>query len=58
MLYTPASSSVPETEGIMYAIGGHPFWSLCTLNLLACQVRVTVGDSYFCCCVRMTFTER
>ena len=27
------------------------WWSLCTLCLLACQVRVTVGGSGFCCCV-------
>ena len=25
-------------------------WSLCTLYLLACQVRVTVGDSGLCWC--------
>ena len=27
------------------------WWSLCTLYLLPCQVRVTVGDSGLCCCV-------
>ena len=26
------------------------WWSSCTLYLLACQVRVTVGDSGLCCC--------
>ena len=26
-----------------------PWWSLCTLYLHACQVRVTVGDSGLCC---------
>ena len=26
------------------------WWSLCTLYLHACQVRVTVGDSGLCCC--------
>ena len=26
------------------------WWSLCTLYLLACQVRVTIGDSGLCCC--------
>ena len=25
------------------------WWSLCTLHLHACQVRVTVGDSGLCC---------
>ena len=36
--------------------GGHPFlrmylwWSLCTLYLHACQLRVAVGDSGLCCC--------
>ena len=33
-------------------------WSLCTLYLLACQVRVTVGDSGLCCCVCVTSLER
>ena len=28
----------------------HLWWSLCTLYLPACQVRVTVGDSGLCCC--------
>ena len=27
------------------------WWNLCTLFLLACQVRVTLGDSDLCCCV-------
>ena len=27
-------------------------------SLLACQVRVTVGDSGLCCCVRTTSFER
>ena len=27
------------------------WWNLCALYLLACQVRVTVGDSGLCCCV-------
>ena len=26
-------------------------WGLCTLYLLACQVKLTVGDSGLCCCV-------
>ena len=35
------------------------WWSLCTLYsctlyLLACQVRVTIGDSCLCCCVCVT----
>ena len=28
---------------------------LCTCHLLACQVRVAVGDSGLCCCVCVTF---
>ena len=32
--------------------------SWCTLHLLACQVRVTVGDSGLCCCVCVTSCER
>ena len=31
------------------------WWSLCTLCLLACQVRVTVGDSGFCWCIFVTY---
>ena len=34
------------------------WWSLCTLHLHACQVRVTVSDSGLCCCVRLTSFER
>ena len=30
------------------------WWSLCTLYLHACQVRVTVGDSGLCCCTFVT----
>ena len=33
------------------------WWSLCTLYLLACQVRATVGDSGLCCCVSLTSFE-
>ena len=31
------------------SIRGCLWWSLCTCYLLACQVRVTVGDSGLCC---------
>ena len=34
------------------------WWSLRTLYLLACQVRVTAGDSGPCCCVCVTSFER
>ena len=34
------------------------WWSLCTLRLHACQVRVTVGDSGLCCCTCVTYFER
>ena len=34
------------------------WWSLCPLYLLACQARVTVGDSGLCCCVCVTSFER
>ena len=33
-------------------------WSLFTLYLHACQVRVTVGDSGLCCCTCVTYIER
>ena len=32
-------------------------WSLCTLYLHACLVRVTVGDSGLCCCTCVTYFE-
>ena len=34
------------------------WWSLCTLCLHVCQVRVTVGNSDLCCCAYMTSVER
>ena len=34
------------------------WWSLCTLYLHACQVRVTVGDSGLCSCTCVTYFER
>ena len=34
------------------------WWNLSTLHWLACQVRVTVGDSGLCCCVCLTSFER
>ena len=34
------------------------WWSLCTLHLQACQVRVTVGHSGLCCCTSATYFER
>ena len=33
-------------------------WSLCTLYLRACQVRVTAGDSGLCCCACVMYIER
>ena len=39
-----ASNSDPPTPMRLW-------WSLCTLCLLACQVRVPVGDSGLCCCL-------
>ena len=35
-----------------------PMEFLCTLYLLACQLRVTAGDSGFCCCVCVTSFQR
>ena len=34
------------------------YWSLYTLYLLVCRVRVTVGDSGLCCCACVTYFER
>ena len=30
------------------------WWSLCTFDLHACRMRVTVGDSGLCCCTCVT----
>ena len=38
------SHAAPE----LWVLRMYPWWSLCTLYLLACQVRVTVGDSDLC----------
>ena len=55
------SPSVHEMEGI-YTTGREKascMRSLCTLYVLACQMRVTVGDSGFSClCVCVTSFER
>ena len=34
------------------------WWSLCTLCLPVCQVRVTVRDPGLCCCTCVTYFER
>ena len=34
-----------------YILRMYLWWSLCTLYLHACEVRVTVGDSGLCCCI-------
>ena len=47
-----------------FSIRGHdqmmmsPWWSFCTLYLLACQVKVTAGDSGLCYYVCVTSFER
>ena len=60
MLCTPVLLSVPEMEGmsIIYIYIGvilflrmYLWWGLCTLYLLAFQVRVPIGDSGLCCCI-------
>ena len=43
----------------MYILRLYLWWSLCTLYLHACKVRVTVGDSGLCCCTCVsTYFER
>ena len=53
-------SLVGGLGGVGVGLGGggvHPFsaihfwWSLCTLNLVACQMRVTICDPGRCCVV-------
>jgi len=40
----PSCVQIPVPQCVMYL-----WWSLYTLYLLACQVRVTAGDSGLCC---------
>ena len=40
----------------MHVMGMYLWWSLRTLYLHACQVRVTVGDSGLCCCTCVTYS--
>ena len=47
-----------ERPGEMSCDGFEDAWSFCTVYLLTCQVRVTVGDSGLCCCVCVTSSER
>ena len=54
-LYTPVSPDLPEMEDVYDAEGQflcvlYVLFFMC-LYLLACQVRVIVGDSGLCCCV-------
>ena len=48
----PERSCKINTQGRMYL-----WWSLRTLYLDACQVRVTVGDSGLCCWICVTYSE-
>ena len=68
-VYTPVSPSVREMEDIyihttgegggasMGWVGMYVWWSLFTLYLLACQVRVTISDWGLCYCVCVTSCE-
>ena len=47
---------IPLVEFMYLVLRVYPWWSLYTLYLLACQVRVIVGDSGLCC-VRVTFVQ-
>ena len=55
-----ALHSLRETDRLcsIYILRMYLWSSLCTLNLHACQVRVTVGDSSLCCCTCVTYFER
>ena len=45
----PFCAGIAWGQVIHYTLGKHLRWSLCTLYIHACQVRVTVGDSGLCC---------
>ena len=47
-IYTETDHNKGCSGNIIYGLDV-PLVELCTLYLLACQVRVTVGDSTFCC---------
>ena len=43
---------------VLFYLRVYLWWSLCTLHLHACQVRVTIGDSGLCCCTCVTYFAR
>ena len=45
-------TSTPEVERMFL------WWSLCTLYLHVCQVRVIIDDSGLCCCTCVTYFQR
>ena len=53
---------INDTRGTSSKVYVHPqvylWWSLCTLCLHTCQVRVTVGNSGLCCWTYITYLER
>ena len=53
-----AGSRLLRVVGGEYGAVSCALWSLCTLYLHACQVRVTVGDSGLCCCTCVMSIER
>ena len=58
---TPSWPNCPlgTEQGVYNSRGCYLGQSVCTLHrLLACQVRVTVGDSGLCCCVYVMSFER
>ena len=58
---TPVQQQRPELPMVTLNVPVVEFmylwWSLCTLYLHACQVRVTVGDLGLCCCACVTYFE-
>ena len=53
---TSTEARRPIRDGLVWKL--YLWWSLCTLYLHACQVRVTVGDTGLCCCTCVTYFGR
>ena len=54
----PGKSYCRRLGSLFLCLCDVPLVELCTFYLLACQTRVTVGDSGPCCCVCVTSFQR
>ena len=55
--YSPNCRDQRRSRRLLICLKVYLWWGLCTLYLLAYQVRVTLGDSGLDCCVYLVFRE-